>query len=89
MRGALRQIVRNRLRSGLVIVCAGLGVAGAITAVNYASGGRQQVLEQIKRLGTNVITVSAQQSHSVAGRARTGLCSRYASRSAISRSTEA
>ncbi|MCK6372236.1 MAG: hypothetical protein L6Q83_13115, partial [Gammaproteobacteria bacterium] len=62
MRTALRQLWRYRLRSTLVILCAALGVAGAITAVNYASGGRAQVLEKIRRLGTNVVVVSAEQS---------------------------
>jgi putative ABC transport system permease protein len=71
-RGALRQIWRYRLRSALVIACAALGVAGAVTSVNYASGGRQQVLEKIRRLGTNVIVIGAEQSRAVAGRARTG-----------------
>lgn len=56
----------------LVISCAALGVAGAITAVNYASGGQRQVLEQISRLGTNIVVVSAKQSRAVAGRERTG-----------------
>jgi putative ABC transport system permease protein len=41
--------------------------------VNYASGGRQQVLEQIRRLGSNVLTISAEQSRGVADRARTGV----------------
>ena len=72
IRSSLRQIWRYRLRSGLLIGCAAFGVAGAITAVNYASGGRQQILEQIQRLGTNVIVVSAKQSRAVAGRERTG-----------------
>jgi putative ABC transport system permease protein len=72
MHSAWRQMRRYRLRSALVISCAALGVAGAITAVNYASGGRQQVLEQIERLGTNIIVVSAKQSRAVAGRERTG-----------------
>jgi len=71
-RGCLRQIWRSRLRSTLVIFCAALGVAGAITSVNYASGGRAQVLEKIRRLGTNVIVINAEQSRAVAGRARTG-----------------
>lgn len=52
--------------------CAALGVAGAISVVNYASGGRQQVLEQIRRLGTNIVVVSARQSRAVADRERTG-----------------
>lgn len=72
MLGALRQIWRYRLRSVLVVSCAALGVAGAITAVNYASGGRADILEKIRRLGTNVLVVSAEQSRSVGGRARTG-----------------
>ncbi len=71
-RGCLRQIWRFRLRSMLVISCAALGVAGAVTSVNYASGGRAQVLEKIRRLGTNVVVINAEQSRAVAGRARTG-----------------
>ncbi len=71
-RGCLRQIWRSRLRSTLVVFCAALGVAGAVTSVNYASGGRAQVLEKIRRLGTNVVVINAAQSRAVAGRARTG-----------------
>jgi putative ABC transport system permease protein len=70
--GIGRQVWRYKLRSCLVMVCAALGVAGATTAVNYASGGRQQVLTQIRRLGSNVLTISAEQSRGVADRARTG-----------------
>jgi len=70
--GVGRQLWRYKLRSSLVILCAALGVAGATTAVNYASGGREQVLTQIRRLGSNVLTVSAEQSRGVADRARTG-----------------
>jgi len=72
MQSGWRQLRRFRLRSTLVICCAALGVAGAITAVNYASGGQQQVIEQIRRLGTNVVVVSAKQSQAMAGRERTG-----------------
>lgn len=63
---------RYRLRSWLVVSCAALGVAGVIASINYASGGRQQVLDQIRRMGTNIIIVTAQQSRTTAGRARTG-----------------
>jgi putative ABC transport system permease protein len=63
---------RYRLRSGLVIGCASLGVAGIVTSVNFASSGRQQVLDQIRRMGTNTVMVTAQQSRTAAGRARTG-----------------
>jgi putative ABC transport system permease protein len=72
VRTSLRQIWRYPLRSFLVMACAALGVASAITAVNYASGGQAQVMEQIRRLGTNLVIVSAKQSRSVAGRERTG-----------------
>jgi putative ABC transport system permease protein len=44
-----------------------------ITSVNFASSGRQQVLDQIRRIGTNIILVTAQQNRATAGRARTGL----------------
>lgn len=72
MRGGLRQIWRYRLRSMLVICCAALGVAGAVTSVNYASGGKQQVLTRIRQLGTNLLVINAGQSRAVGGRARTG-----------------
>ncbi len=72
MFSGLRQIWRFPLRSFLIVSCAAFGVAAAITAVNYASAGRAQVLEQISRLGSNVIIVSAKQSRAVAGRERTG-----------------
>jgi putative ABC transport system permease protein len=70
--GAFRQMWRFRLRSGLVVCCAALGVAGIIASVNYASSGRQQILDQIRRMGTNTVMISAQQSRATAGRARTG-----------------
>ena len=69
---SLRLIWRFRLRSSLILLSATLGVAGVISSVNYASGGRRQVLNQIRRLGTNVVNVTPQQSRSVGGRARTG-----------------
>lgn len=72
LRTVWQRLWRYRLRSLLAVACAALGVAGAITAVNYASGGRSQILTQIRRLGTNLVTVSAEQSRAVAGRARTG-----------------
>jgi putative ABC transport system permease protein len=67
-----QRLWRYRLRSVLAIACAALGVAGAITAVNYASGGRAQILTQIRRLGTNLLVISAEPSRAVAGRERTG-----------------
>src|SRR5215831_20044529 len=72
VRISLRTVWRFRLRSALTLLASLLGVAGVITSVDYASGGRQQVLNQIRRLGTNVVNVTPQQSRSVGGRARTG-----------------
>jgi putative ABC transport system permease protein len=69
---ALRRLWRFRLRSWLVVSAAALGVAGFVSSVDYAAAGRRRALEQIRRLGTATLTVSAQQSRAVAGRARTG-----------------
>ncbi len=72
VRVAWRQMLRYRLRSALIVGCAALGVAGAITVVNYASGGRVNILNKINQLGTNIVVVSAKQSRAVADRERTG-----------------
>jgi putative ABC transport system permease protein len=69
---ALRILWRFRFRSSLILLSAMLGVAGVIISVDFASGGRQQALDQIKRMGTNVLVVTPQQDRSVGGRARTG-----------------
>jgi hypothetical protein len=63
---------RFPLRSRLTIMSAALGVAGAVSSVNFAMGGQQKVIDQLARLGTNVLIVSPRQSRSVGGRARTG-----------------
>ena len=63
---------RFPLRSSLTILSAVLGVAGALCSVNYALGGRQKAIDQLARLGSNVLIVTPQQSRSIAGRVRTG-----------------
>lgn len=63
---------RFPLRSALTILSAVLGMAGALSSVNYALGGRQKVINQLARLGTNVLTATPRQSQSLAGRTRTG-----------------
>jgi putative ABC transport system permease protein len=63
---------RFRLRSALTLFASLVGVAGVLSSVDYASGGRQQVLDQIRRMGTNVIIIVPRQSRAVGGRARTG-----------------
>jgi putative ABC transport system permease protein len=72
VRGSLRLLWRFPLRSGFTVLSALLGVAGAISSVNYALGGREKVTGQLARLGTNVLIVTPQESRSVGGRARTG-----------------
>jgi len=72
LRRSVRQLWRFRLRSSLVAGCASLGVAGVIVSVDFAAGGRQQVLDQIRRMGTNVVMVTARPDRARAGRARTG-----------------
>jgi putative ABC transport system permease protein len=70
--GSLRLIWRFRLRSGLMLLSALLGVGGVIWAINYAALGRLKVLNRIQRLGTNMLVVTPQLSRNVGGRAKTG-----------------
>ena len=69
---SLRVLWRFRFRSVLILLSAMLGVAGVIISVDFASGGRQQALNQIERMGVNVLAITPQQDRSVGGRARTG-----------------
>src|SRR5450432_1321515 len=73
LRTSGRALWRFPMRSGLAILSAVLGVAGALSSINYALGGRQKVLDQLARLGTNLLAATPQQSQSVAGRTRTGV----------------
>ena len=72
VRRALRLLWRYRLRSTLVMLSAALGVAGVACSVNYGASGTQKILEQIRRMGTNVLIITPAASRPVAGRARTG-----------------
>jgi putative ABC transport system permease protein len=72
IRGSMRVLWRFPQRSGLTILSAALGVAGAVSSINYALGGRQKVIDQLARLGTNVLIVTPRASRIVGGRARTG-----------------
>jgi putative ABC transport system permease protein len=69
---ALRILWRFRFRSMLILLSAMLGVAGVIISVDFASGGGQQALDQINRMGVNILAVTPQLDRSVGGRARTG-----------------
>ena len=69
---ALRLLLRYRLRSSLLMLSAALGVSGVVCSVNYGASGTKQILDQIRRMGTNVLIVTPAQSRAIAGRARTG-----------------
>ncbi len=69
---SLRMLWRYPLRSALIVSSAAVGVAGVVCSVNYGASGTQQLLEQIRRMGTNVLIITPVQDKSVAGRARTG-----------------
>lgn len=69
---ALRLLWRYPLRSSLLMLSAALGVIGVVCSVNYGESGTKQILEQIRRMGTNVLIITPAQSRTIAGRARTG-----------------
>jgi putative ABC transport system permease protein len=69
---ALRLLWRYRLRSGLLMLSAALGVCGVECSVNYGESGTKQILDQIREMGTNVLIITPAQSRVIAGRARTG-----------------
>jgi putative ABC transport system permease protein len=69
---SLRVVWRFRFRSTLILLSAMLGIGGVIVSVNFAAGGRQQALNQIARMGVNVLAITPQQDRGVGGRARTG-----------------
>ena len=69
---SLRALTRYPLRSSLLVSSAVLGVCGVVCSINYGAGGTQQILDQIHRMGTNVLVVTPAQSRTIAGRARTG-----------------
>jgi putative ABC transport system permease protein len=72
VRIAARNFGRFRLQAALIVVVTTTGIAGVLVSTGYAAGGRQKILDQFVRLGTNVIIVTPQQSRAVGGRARTG-----------------
>jgi putative ABC transport system permease protein len=72
LRISARNFWRFRLQAILITFAAMTGTSGVIVSTGYAAGGRQKILNQFSRLGTNVIVVTPEQSRAVGGRARTG-----------------
>lgn len=71
-RHALRLVVRRRTRSALAATGVAAAVAALLVAVAVAEGARRAVLNEIRRMGADVLMVTARQSRNVGNRARTG-----------------
>ena len=54
---ALREILRNVLRSGLTVLGIVIGVAAVIVIVTLGAGTTQQVGSEISRMGSNMLTL--------------------------------
>src|SRR5215207_9371132 len=54
---ALRQLGKNKLRSGLTVLGVVIGIAAVTTMVSIGQGATQLVQKQFQNLGTNVIVV--------------------------------
>src|SRR5262245_65765982 len=54
---ALRQLAKNKLRSGLTVLGVVIGIAAVTTMVSIGQGASQLVQEQFANLGSNVIVV--------------------------------
>src|SRR5512141_1252444 len=69
---ALRLVSRRRVRSVLASTGVAVAVGTLIIAVCTAERSRQSTIEEIRRMGADVLVVDAATSRNVGGRARTG-----------------
>jgi len=67
---SLELLAAHRLRTTLSIVGIVVGVAAVVVIVSAGKGAEKRILDQIRGMGTNLITVSAGQTNLVAGRQR-------------------
>ncbi len=58
---ALGGVLSNTLRSALTILGVAIGVASVVSLMGIGEGARQNVIEQFESLGTNVISIKANQ----------------------------
>src|SRR5437867_2079498 len=56
---AFKALGRNKMRTGLTMLGMIIGVAAVITLVAMGNGAQQQIEDQIKGAGSNMITVNA------------------------------
>ena len=59
---ALNGILSNTFRSVLTILGVAIGVASVVSLMGIGEGARQKVIEKFKSLGTNVISIKANQA---------------------------
>ncbi|EFA4381554.1 MacB family efflux pump subunit [Escherichia coli] len=57
MQMALKAMKTHRLRTTLTMIGIVFGIASVVTVVALAEGARQETLEEIKSLGTNVVSI--------------------------------
>lgn len=56
-RTALRSLKANKMRSALTMLGVIIGVGAVITMISIAQGAKEQAIERIRALGTNILTV--------------------------------
>src|SRR5262249_15361749 len=54
---ALRQLAKNKLRSGLTVLGVVIGIAAVTTMVSIGQGGSDLIQKQFQSLGANVVLV--------------------------------
>lgn len=59
---ALNGVLSNTFRSALTILGVAIGVASVVSLMGIGEGARQNVIEQFESLGTNVISIKANQA---------------------------
>ena len=67
---SLEILTAHKLRTALSVLGIVVGVAAVIVMVSIGKGAEKKILDQIRAMGTNLITVSAGQTRLVAGRQR-------------------
>lgn len=62
LKGALKNILNNKLRSALTMLGLIIGIASVIILVGIGNGTSSQVTSQVQSLGTNILTLTIQSS---------------------------
>lgn len=63
-------LAAHKLRTALSVLGIVVGVAAVVVIVSVGKGAEKRILDQIRDMGTNLLTVSAGQTNLVAGRQR-------------------